>query len=128
MKKSKDSFLIGTNKWSLINSSLQALRYSNRRPHSPELDSLSDFSGPFTAGTSFHICSNMSFSFLGVLLEANALCPKTVWFFLDDDLWQFLRLRHSTESAPNQLAQTVCRFEWSYWAHGWEIYIYIYVK
>jgi hypothetical protein len=31
------------------------LQYSNRRHHSPELDPLSDFSGPFTAGTSLYL-------------------------------------------------------------------------
>jgi hypothetical protein len=48
------------------------------------------------------IVSNLVFFLLDLLgfivSEANALCPKTVC--LDDDLWQFLRLRHSRIPLP----------------------------
>jgi hypothetical protein len=68
------------------------------------------------------IVSNLVFFLLDLLgfivLEANALCPKTVC--LDDDLWQFLRLRHSRIPLPTYSPKWSV-LEWSSWAHGWEI-------
>lgn len=113
VEQSKDSFLIGANKWSLVISSLQTLRYSNRRHHSPELDLLSDFSGPFTAGTSFY-CFKSWFYRIGSkrTLSQDRLFGR--WFVAISSFATF------TDSAPDYSPKWSV-LEWSSWAHGWEI-------